>query len=131
MGGWPRAMGFSHATRALDSTSGGTTRRYVAEQSEQEPAAGPDRATILCSSAAGSWVRVRNVFPSTPVESCPSPARYSGSGSVGQDGRTYETVVEATSLFDAADRALQQWARLWWYRPNGFVEVRMGDKCWR
>jgi hypothetical protein len=44
MGGWPRAMGFSHATRALDSTSGGTTRRYVAEQSEQKPAAGPDCA---------------------------------------------------------------------------------------
>jgi hypothetical protein len=30
---------------------------------------------------------------------------------VGQDGRTYETTVEAASLFDAADRALQQWAR--------------------
>jgi hypothetical protein len=64
MGGWPRAMGFSHATRALDSTSGGTTRRYVvAEQSEQEPAAGPDRATILCSSAAGSWVRGTQCIP--------------------------------------------------------------------
>jgi hypothetical protein len=50
---------------------------------------------------------------------------------VGKDGRTYETTVEAASLFDAADRALLQWARLWWYRPNGSVEVRMGDKCWR
>ena len=50
---------------------------------------------------------------------------------VGQDGRTYETAVEASSLFDAAARALEQWSRLWWYRPNGFVEVRMGDKCWR
>jgi hypothetical protein len=50
---------------------------------------------------------------------------------VGQDGRTYDITVEASSLFDATDRALQQWARLWWYRPNGFVEVRMGDKCWR
>ena len=50
---------------------------------------------------------------------------------VGQDSRTYETAVEATSLFDAAARALEQWSRLWWYRPNGFVEVRMADKCWR
>ena len=50
---------------------------------------------------------------------------------VGQDGRTYETTVEAASLFDAAARALEQWSRLWWYRPNGFVEVRMGEKCWR
>jgi hypothetical protein len=47
---------------------------------------------------------------------------------VGQDGRTYETTVEATSLFDAADRALQQWARLWWYRPGAVVEVRMGGQ---
>jgi hypothetical protein len=37
---------------------------------------------------------------------------------VGKDGRTYETTVEAASLFDAADRALQQWARLWWYRAE-------------
>jgi hypothetical protein len=50
---------------------------------------------------------------------------------VGQDGQTHEVAVEASSLFDAADRALQQWARLSSYRPNGFVEVRMGDKCWR
>jgi hypothetical protein len=42
---------------------------------------------------------------------------------VGKDGRTYVTAVEAASLFDAADRALQQWARLWWYRPNAVVEV--------
>jgi hypothetical protein len=37
---------------------------------------------------------------------------------VGQDGRTYEVAVEAASLFGAADGALQQWARLWWYRPG-------------
>ena len=45
---------------------------------------------------------------------------------VGQNGRTYETTVEVTSPFDAADRAIQQWARLWWYRPGAVVEVRMG-----
>jgi hypothetical protein len=28
---------------------------------------------------------------------------------VGQDGQTHEAAVEAASLFDAADRALQQW----------------------
>jgi hypothetical protein len=50
---------------------------------------------------------------------------------VGQDGRMYEATVEASSLFDAAARAIRQWSRLWWYRPNGFVKVRMDDKCWR
>jgi hypothetical protein len=50
---------------------------------------------------------------------------------VGQGGQTHETAVEAASLFDAADRALEQWSRLWWYRPNAVVEVRMGGKCWK
>jgi hypothetical protein len=50
---------------------------------------------------------------------------------VGQDGRMYDTTVEATSLFDAAARALEQWARLWWYRPGAVVEVRMGGQCWK
>src|SRR6516162_726553 len=47
---------------------------------------------------------------------------------IGQDGRTYEATVEAASLFDAADRALQQWARLWWSRPEWgfFKSVRGG-----
>ena len=50
---------------------------------------------------------------------------------VGQDGQTYEATVEAASLFDAAARAIERWARLWWYRPNGVIEVRMGDQCWK
>ena len=29
-------------------------------------------------------------------------------------------------MFDAADRSLQQWARLWWYRPGAVVEVADG-----
>ena len=44
---------------------------------------------------------------------------------VGQDGRTYETTIEAASLFDAAARAIEQWARLWWYRSNGVIERRV------
>ena len=48
---------------------------------------------------------------------------------VGQDGQTHEAAVEAASLFDAADRA--QWTRLWWFRPNAVVEVRMGGQCWK
>jgi hypothetical protein len=44
---------------------------------------------------------------------------------VGQDGRMYETTVEAASLFDAAGRAIRQGARPWWYRPGAVVEVRM------
>jgi hypothetical protein len=47
---------------------------------------------------------------------------------VGQDDQAHEATVEATSLFNAADHALQQWARLWWYRPNAVVEVRMGPR---
>ena len=48
---------------------------------------------------------------------------------VGQGGQTHEAAVEASSLFDAADRA--QWTRLWCYRPNAVIEVRMGGQCWK
>jgi hypothetical protein len=47
---------------------------------------------------------------------------------VGQDGRTYDTAVEATSLFDAAARALEQWARLWWYRSKAMLESPDGAR---
>jgi hypothetical protein len=50
---------------------------------------------------------------------------------VGKDGRTYETAVEASSVFDAANRALRQWPRLWWYRHDAVVEVRMGGQRWK
>jgi hypothetical protein len=50
---------------------------------------------------------------------------------VGKGGQTYETTIEATSLFDAADRALRQWALLWWYRPGAVVEVRLDGQCWK
>jgi hypothetical protein len=42
---------------------------------------------------------------------------------VGQDGRTYETTVEATGLFDAAVRALEQWSR------RGGIDRRELWKC--
>ena len=48
---------------------------------------------------------------------------------VDPEGQTQTIEVEASSMFDAADRALQQWCRLWWYRPGAVVEVRMGDQC--
>jgi hypothetical protein len=47
---------------------------------------------------------------------------------VGQDGRTYEVAVEATSLFDAAARALEQWSRLWWYRSKGVCRSADGRR---
>jgi hypothetical protein len=42
-----------------------------------------------------------------------------------------KTTVEDASLFDAAGRAFQQWAWLWWYRPSAVVEVRKGGQCWK
>jgi hypothetical protein len=50
---------------------------------------------------------------------------------VGKDGRTYETTLEAASLFDAAERALQQSARLGWYRSKELSKCGWATKAGR
>ena len=44
----------------------------------------------------------------------------------------HQAAVEAaTSLFDAVDRTIQMWSRLWWYRPNAVYEVRADGRTWK
>ena len=38
--------------------------------------------------------------------------------------------INATSLFDAVEKATKQISRLWWYDPRRIVEVRSGDEKW-
>ena len=38
---------------------------------------------------------------------------------------------DAESLFAAADRAVSEWNRLWWYSSDAVLEVRSGDEQWR
>ena len=38
--------------------------------------------------------------------------------------------VDATSLFDAVEKATAQVSRLWWYDPRRIVEVHSGEQRW-
>ena len=49
---------------------------------------------------------------------------------LGDDGQIHGALVEATSLFDAAEQALHHWARLSWFNPNLGVRVRSGPDTW-
>ena len=49
----------------------------------------------------------------------------------GTDGQRYSMETDAISLFDAAYKARQQWAVLWWFNPFAVIEVRSGKDCWR
>jgi hypothetical protein len=42
----------------------------------------------------------------------------------GSDGKQHSELVEAASLYDAAFRALEQVARLWWFDPQAPIVVR-------
>ena len=49
---------------------------------------------------------------------------------LGDDGQIHDALFEAASLFDAAEKALQHWARLSWFNPNAGVTVRSGPDTW-
>jgi hypothetical protein len=42
----------------------------------------------------------------------------------GNDGKQHSELVEGASLYDAAFRALEQVARLWWFDPQSPILVR-------
>lgn len=49
---------------------------------------------------------------------------------VGDDGEIHELIVEATSLYDAAERAIREWALYWWFNPNAGLTVRSENESW-
>jgi hypothetical protein len=47
------------------------------------------------------------------------------------DGEPHQVAVNAASLFDAVDQAIEQWSRLWWFNAGAVAEVRVGNRRWR
>ena len=47
------------------------------------------------------------------------------------DGKLHQVAVNAASLFDAVDRAIQQWSPLWWFDAGAVAEVHAGNRRWR
>jgi hypothetical protein len=48
----------------------------------------------------------------------------------GTDGQIHSTTLDASSLYDAADKATQSWSRLWWFNGSEPVTVKRGDQSW-
>ena len=49
---------------------------------------------------------------------------------VGKDGKTHSLTTEAASLFDAAEKGINAWSRLWWYDPETNITVQSDDDRW-
>jgi len=47
------------------------------------------------------------------------------------DGEPHQVAVNAASLFDAVDQAIEQWSRLWWFNSSAVAEVQVGNRRWR
>ena len=48
----------------------------------------------------------------------------------GKDGQLHCLTLEAASLYDAADKAINAWARLWWFDPATVVIVQSSEEVW-
>jgi hypothetical protein len=48
----------------------------------------------------------------------------------GKDGQTHGLTMQASSLFDAAAKAMDAWSKLWWFDFSTIVLVKSGDERW-
>jgi hypothetical protein len=48
----------------------------------------------------------------------------------GSDGQIHATTLDASSLYDAADKATRGWAMLYWFTSKEPVIVKRGDQTW-
>lgn len=47
---------------------------------------------------------------------------------LGKDTLIHRVTIEASSLFDAADKAIQARARVWWFDPHADLTVQVAVK---
>jgi len=45
-----------------------------------------------------------------------------------RNGKIHSQTVEASSVFDAANQAVQRWWRLWWFDPGALIRVESGEQ---
>jgi hypothetical protein len=48
----------------------------------------------------------------------------------GSDGTVHSTTLDASSLYDAADKATRGWSMLWWFNSSEPVIVKRGEQSW-
>jgi hypothetical protein len=61
----------------------------------------------------------------------PDPVKRCTVAMYGKDMLTHTFECYAASLFDAAEKALQQWSLFWWHNPEALLEVRSGGDRWK
>jgi hypothetical protein len=49
----------------------------------------------------------------------------------GKDGQLHCLTLKAASLYDAANKAINVWARLWWFDPDTAVIVQSSEEVWQ
>ena len=49
----------------------------------------------------------------------------------GTDHKEYSETVEASSAYDAANKAMKKVALLWWWNPAAPITVNVGEKTYR
>ena len=49
---------------------------------------------------------------------------------LGADHQPHTIKVEADSVFEAADKAVQSWAKFWWFDPAALLTVKDRDQSW-
>jgi hypothetical protein len=49
----------------------------------------------------------------------------------GKDGQLLTLECEADSLFRAAEKAIYDWHRLWWFSSDAVLEIKSGGDQWR
>ena len=46
-------------------------------------------------------------------------------------GQLHTLECDADSLFSAADRAISDWNRFWWFAPDAVLEIKSGSDTWK
>ena len=48
----------------------------------------------------------------------------------GKDGQKHGVTLDASSAFDAVERAIHSWSMFWWFDPDALVVVQHGEQRW-
>ena len=47
------------------------------------------------------------------------------------EAELHQIEVNAASLFDAVDQAIEQWSPLWWFNAGAVAVVQVGNRRWK
>jgi len=122
--------GISGTVRTLADSSGqrrwqkNSELRSVESPRECSLVLGALSSRVHLSGAASIWggAKKRRIWRAFSVRCCLVQTK-------GKDGETHSLTLEASSVFDAADKAINRWARLWWF-SDALITVQSCEERW-